>query len=158
MAVRETYYVKRGRKYVPISEYDSDICDSLKYGTHVVVNEQGCRMYLYDIQPDNASIVAAAKLFKANLIQCMVNASKARPKTGNNIEFTERQKAAYDKLKEELGEHTYFFEFPTLNDIAEKAVESFLKDSGDKFKDYPFVKKAYDNLMLKIKLCIDKQE
>jgi hypothetical protein len=115
-------------------------------------------MYLYDIQPDSASIVAATKLFKEHLLKCMAHASQARPRTGNNVVFTERQKAAYDKLKEELGEHTYFFEFPTLNDIADMAIENFMKDSGDKFKDYPFVKKAYDNLMLKIKLCIDKEQ
>lgn len=158
MAVRETYYVKRGRKYVPVSEYDSEVCDSLKYGTHLVVNEQGCRMYLYDVHPDNASIVAATQLFKSHLLKCMAVASEARPKTGTNIEFTEKQKEAYDKLKEALGEHTHYFEFSSLNDIADRAIQNFMEDSGDKFKEYPFVKKAYDNLMLKIKLCIDKEQ
>jgi hypothetical protein len=155
---RETYYIKRGRKYIPISEYDSNICDSIKHGTHLVVNHLGCRMYTYDVEPDHAAIIAATRIFKEYLVKQLHHASEARPKIGNGTLFTERQKKAYDKLKEELNEHTYFFEFPTLNDIAEKAINDFVQQYGKKYEDYPFVKKAYDNFLMKLKLCVDNQE
>lgn len=154
-SMKETYYVKRGRKYIPISEYDSEIYQSIKYGTHLVVNHLGSTMYTYDVEPDHAAIIAAAKIFKEYLVKSLHHASEARPKTGNTKPFTERQMEAYNKLKEELGEDTYYFEFPSLNEITSKAVDNFIEHYSKKYEEYPFVKKAYDNLLLKIKLCID---
>lgn len=158
MQTKETYYIKRGEEFIPISEYDSDITDSFKYGTHLVVNHLGCKMYSYEIEPDNAAMIASLKIFKEYLVKRMYVAGEASPKNGSRVPFTEKQMKAYNKLKEELGEHTHYFEFPALNDIVDKALKDFMEFSGDKYKDYPFVKKAYDNLLLKIKLCIDKAE
>jgi hypothetical protein len=154
---RETYYIKRGRKYIPISEYDDDLHDSIRHGTHVVINHLGTRMFVYDIEPDNAAMVAATKIFKEYLVKCLHHASEARPKTGNGVAFTESQQKAYDNLKRELGEHTYYFEFSSLHDIAEKAINDFVEHYGKKYEEYPFVKKAYDDLLMKCKMCIDNQ-
>ena len=156
--MKETYYVKKGRKYIPISEYDSEISQSIKYGTHLVVNHLGTRMYTYDVEPDHAAMIAAARIFKEYLVKILHHASQARPKTGDTKPFTESQMEAYNKLKEELGEHTYYFEFPSINEIASKAVDEFISHYSKKYEEYPFVQKAYDNLMLKIKLCIDNSE
>lgn len=158
MQTKETYYIKRGDQYIPISEYDADITDSFKYGTHLVVNHLGCKMFSYDIQPDNAAMIASLKIFKEYLVKRMYVAGEARPRNGKGVPFTEKQMEAYNKLKEELGENTYYFEFPAVGEIVEKALKDFMEFTGEKYKDYPFVKKAYDNLMLKIKLCIDNVE
>jgi hypothetical protein len=156
--MNETFYVKRGKKYIPISEYDAGVHDSIKHGTHLVVNHMGCRMYTYDVEPDHAAIVAATRIFKEYLVKSLHRASEARPKLDQNTPFTESQMKAYNKLKEELGEHTYYFEFPSLNDIAEKALNDFVEHYAYKYKDYPMVQKAYNNFILKCKLCIDNPE
>jgi hypothetical protein len=156
--MQETFYVKRGKKYIPVSEYDVEVHDSIRHGTHLVINHLGCRMYVYDVEPDNAAMIAAIRIFKEYLVKSLHHASEARPKTGNRTAFTESQMKAYNKLKEELGEHTYYFEFASLNDIAEQAIDNFIEHYGEKYKEYPFVKKAYDNLLLKCKMCIDNQD
>lgn len=155
---RETYYVKRGDDYIPVCEYDSDMSGAWKYGCHLVINEFGSRMVLQDVDPDYAAVIAAVKIYKEILLKCVHTASEARPKTGNGIPFTESQKAALVKLKEELGEHTHYFEFSSLQEIVDKSVDDFMNVVGKKYQDHPFVKKAYDNLLLKIKLCIDNEK
>ena len=35
--MKKVYYIKEGRRYVPVAEYDQDLMDSFPKGTHIVV-------------------------------------------------------------------------------------------------------------------------
>jgi hypothetical protein len=35
--MKETFYRKRGRRYVPVNEYDQELLDSFPQGTHLVM-------------------------------------------------------------------------------------------------------------------------
>ncbi len=57
----ETFYRKRGRRYVPVAEYDDTFLSSLQLGNHLVQVKPGVRTVHFQIEPDNAAVLAAIK-------------------------------------------------------------------------------------------------
>jgi hypothetical protein len=79
--VKKIYYEKVGRKYVPVSEYDSDLTDSFGKGSHLVICYPGGQSRRYNIDPDYAALIAAGRVAEDAMIQAMSKASELRPAT-----------------------------------------------------------------------------
>ena len=57
--MKDIFYKKVGRKYVPVSEYDGSLMCAMPEGFHVIHVRPGCKSYRYKIDPADATVVAA---------------------------------------------------------------------------------------------------
>ena len=59
--MKKIYYEKRGRRYVPIAEYDSTYLDSFTKGAHLVMCYPGGTSRRFNINPAYAPMIAAGR-------------------------------------------------------------------------------------------------
>lgn len=59
--MQETFYRKRGRRYIPVAEYDDNLLRSLPKGHHLVRVDPKVATVHHQIDPDNAAVLAAIK-------------------------------------------------------------------------------------------------
>jgi hypothetical protein len=60
--MKKIYYEKKGHRYVPVSEYDSEYLDSFSKGTHLVMCYPGGQSRRYNVDPDYAAMIAAGRV------------------------------------------------------------------------------------------------
>ena len=149
--MKKIYYEKVGRKYVPISEYDSDLTDSFSKGTHIVMCYPGGQSRRYNIDPNYAALIAAGRVAEDAMCQAMHKASEMRPK---QTPITEGQRKAWKKLAKEFGDELATLNCASSHDIAEAGLKA-LQDEADKLLTNPAVKKAYEHFLLVAELTKD---
>lgn len=97
-----TYYIKKGRRYVPILEKDPwrNGEDAWPEGCHLVVCKPGTKTTRFNVEPNDAAFVAAVNYYAEDLAAMIVEASKATmnptPVTKEQIEAWENLKKTYD--------------------------------------------------------------
>ena len=97
--MKKIYYEKIGRRYVPVSEYDSEYLDSFSRGTHIVMCYPGGQSRRYNIDPNYAAMIAAGRLAEDGICEAMRKASEMRPQ---RTPLTPGQKKAWEKLAKEF--------------------------------------------------------
>ena len=142
--MKKIYYEKKGNRYVPVAEYDSDQTDSFGKGTHIVMCYPGGQSRRYNIDPDYAALIAAGRVAEDAMIQAMHKASEMRPK---QTPITEGQRKAWKKLAKEFGDELATLNCASSHDIAEAGLKA-LQEEADKLLTNPAVKKAYDHFLL----------
>jgi len=73
-----TLYVKRGRRYHPVGEYDNEAVDMLPYGSHLVAVFPGKRIVTYQVNPDHAGLLTAIQQHEKTLVNAIKAASSLR--------------------------------------------------------------------------------
>jgi hypothetical protein len=141
---KKVYYEKKGRRYVPVSEYDSEYLDSFSKGTHIVMCYPGGQSRRYNIDPNYAAMIAAGRVAEDAISQAVVKASEMRP---HNKPITEKQKKAWENLAKAFGNDRYYIEIPSAREIAEAGITAMTLEA-EKLLNNPSVKKAYDHFML----------
>ena len=149
--MKKIYYEKVGRKYVPISEYDSDYLDSFSKGTHIVMCYPGGQSRRFNIDPNYAAMIAAGRVAEDAMIQAMHKASEMKPK---QTPITEGQRKAWKKLAKEFGDELATLNCASSHDIAEAGLKA-LQEEADKLLTNPAVKKAYEHFLLVAELTKD---
>ena len=149
--MKKIYYEKVGRKYVPISEYDSDLTDSFSKGTHIVMCYPGGQSRRYNIDPNYAALIAAGRVAEDAMCQAMHKASEMKPK---QTPITEGQRKAWKKLAKEFGDELATLNCASSHDIAEAGLKA-LQEEADKLMTNPAVKKAYEHFLLVAELTKD---
>jgi len=142
--MKKIYYEKKGNRYVPVAEYDSDLTDSFDKGTHIVMCYPGGQSRRYNIDPNYATLIAAGRVAEDAMIQAMHKASEMRPK---QTPITEGQRKAWKKLAKEFGDELCTLNCASSHDIAEAGLKA-LQEEADKLLTIPAVKKAYDHFLL----------
>ena len=142
--MKKIYYEKKGNRYVPVSEYDSDYLDSFSKGTHIVMCYPGGQSRRYNIDPDYAALIAAARVAEDAMCQAMIEASALKPR---QTPITESQQKAWKKLAKEFGDELCTLNGASAHDIAEAGLKA-LQEEADKLLTNPAVKKAYDHFLL----------
>ena len=142
--VKKIYYEKVGRKYVPVSEYDSDLTDSFGKGSHLVICYPGGQSRRYNIDPDYAALIAAARVAEDAMIQAMQKASELKP---TQTPITLGQQRAWKKLAREFGTEICTLNGASSWEIAQAGLKA-LQEEADKLLTNPAVKKAYDHFLL----------
>ena len=150
--MKKLYYVKEGRKYIPVSEYDSDLLDSFPKGTHIVMCYPGGKSTRYGIDPAYAPMIAAGRLAEDAICKAIHDASEARPK---ERPITERQRTAWEEMKVAFGDEFFSLEFASIRDLAETGVKA-MQAEADKLMQHESVRQAYEQFLLVAKLCADK--
>lgn len=74
--MNDTIYRKRGKKYEPIGEYDPERYDTIPFGVHLIVCTLGMKSWRYQIDPDQARLLAAAETHRDELAQWIVALSR----------------------------------------------------------------------------------
>ena len=149
--MKKIYYEKRGRRYVPVSEYDNDLVDSFSKGTHLVMVYPGGASRRYNIDPNYAAMMAASRVAEEAMIRAMHKASEMRPV---RTPITPAQQKAWKKLAKEFGDDLCTLSGASSHDIAEAGIRA-LQLEADKLMNNPAVKKAYEHFLLVAELTKD---
>jgi hypothetical protein len=144
---KEVFYKKVGRKYVPVSEYDSDLTYALPKGTHWVMCYPGGTSTRYHVEPNYVAMIAAGRVAEDAISKAIMNATEIRRNTrSKETPLTPGQKAAWDKLVEEFGPDAKQLEWPSARECAEAAVQAMTVEA-EKLLANPSVRKAYEKFL-----------
>jgi len=152
--MKKVFYEKVGRRYIPVSEYDSDLVSSFPEGSHLVVVRPGATSTHYKINPDYVPLIAAGKVAKEGMLKALVleNTYKiSRPAA------TAEEKAAWDNLLEVWGEEARCFKGVSMSDVAEAGVRALEKETA-KLLSINAVKEAYEHFLFVARLCYENKE
>ena len=139
----DVYYVKEGRKYRPVSYYDSKVMDGFGVGTHIVMVYPGGSSRRYQIDPNHAAMIAAGRVAEDAISQAIVKASEMRP---HRKPVTEEQREAWRALSQAFGDERYSVEIPSAREIAEAGVRA-MQAEADALMTNPAVKQAYERFL-----------
>jgi hypothetical protein len=146
--VKKVFYEKIGRRYVPVSEYDSDLCDAFHKGTHMVMVYPGGTSRRYNIDPNYAAMIAAGRICEDVISKALMEATEIRRNyKSRSTPLTPEQKAAWDHLVKVFGEDARQLEWPSARECAEKAVEAMIKEAEELMK-HESVSQAYEHFQL----------
>jgi len=152
--MKKIFYEKRGRRYVPVHEYDSDLLNAMPKGTHLLMVYPGGSSTRYNINPNYAAMIAAGRVAEDAMSKAVQKASEMRP---HNKPVTEKQRKAWDNLSKAFGNDRYYVEIPSAREIVEEGVKAMQVESEKLLKN-PAVKKAYEHFMLVCELTKDNND
>ena len=140
---KKIYYEKRGRRYVPVSEYDSDFVDSFSKGNHLIMCYPGGKSVRYNVDPALAPMIAAGRIAEDHMCEAIWKAGELRPK---QKELTIEQQRAWKRLIKLLGDDAYALQINSARDIAEAGLNA-IQEEADKLMTNPSVRLAYEKFL-----------
>jgi hypothetical protein len=141
--VKKVYYEKVGRKYVPVAEYDSDLTDSFGKGSHLVICYPGGQSRRYNIDPDYAALIAAARVAEDAMSKAMYDASQLKP---TQTPVTPAQQRAWKGLARAFGTELCTLNGASSYDIIQAGLKA-LEDEAAKLLTNTAVKEAHDQFL-----------
>jgi hypothetical protein len=145
---KKLYYEKVGRRYVPVSEYDSNLLDSFTKGNHLVMCYPGGTSRRFNVDPALAPMIAAGRYAEDEICKALNRASEMRPA---RTPITPAQQRAWKKLAKEFGDELCTLQGASIHDIAEAGVKA-MQVEADRLLNNDAVRLAYDQFMLVCKL------
>lgn len=142
--MKKIFYEKVGRKYVPVSEYDSDLLDALPKGTHIIMSYPGGQSTRYNIDPAYGPMIAAGRVAEDAICTAIHKVSEAKPK---ERPITERQRKAWNEMKEAFGDDFYSIHYPSTRELAEAGIKA-MQSEANKLLQNPAVKLAYEHFIM----------
>lgn len=122
--MKRTFYEKRGRRYVPVYEYDSDLVSAMPHGSHLVFVEPGCRTTVFNVKPLRAPLVAAIRQHREALCDELREYSAPQP----TRPLTERERKGYEAWRKVMGGEQLVLTRPSVAALIDK-LESLLTES-----------------------------
>jgi hypothetical protein len=151
--MKETYYKKVGKKYIPVSEYDSYIHQSLEEGYHLIYSKPGYRTTQKLINPDYAKLIGACYVAEQTLTHELMQSLKMRP---TQPPLTEEQIQAWDNLEKSFKNTKVLIEYPSVKECVIRTMK-IMQEEADKLMTNPTVRKAYENFMLVCELSKNQE-
>ena len=151
--MKKLYYVKQGRRYIPVSEYDDDLLSSFPKGAHIVMCYPGGQSRRYGIDPAYAPMIAAGRVAEDAIRKAIYDLSEARPK---ERPITPQQRKAWEEMKRVFGDELFSLTFSSTHDLAEAGVKA-MQEEAMKLMQHPAVRDAYEQFQLVCKLTMEKQ-
>ena len=142
--MKKIYYVKEGRRYKPVAEYDNDLMDSFHKGNHLVMVYPGGTSRRFNIDPALAPMIAAGRVAEDAMCKAMMDASELRPQ---QTPLTEGQRKAWRKLAKEFGDELCTLQGSSTRDIVEAGVQA-MQTEADKLLQHDAVRQAYEQFQL----------
>ena len=147
--MRQLFYKKVGRKYVPVSEYDSELLDAFPKGNHLVMSYPGGASRRFNIEPALAPMIAAGRLAEDAISNKIREATDLRPMNREIDEET--QKRWQEVIKVLPDDMRFMFSHGSARDAAEAGVNA-MQAEADKLMKHEGVRKAYDHFILMCEL------
>lgn len=151
--MKKIFYEKRGRRYVPVAEYDSDYLDSFPKGNHLVMCYPGGQSRRFNIQPNYAAMIAAGRVAEDAISEVIRTATDIRP---SKSPITPEQLKAWKNLAKAFGDEKHALQWPSAREACEKAVEAMTKEA-EKLMTHPSVRRAFEQFLLVCELTKEKQ-
>jgi hypothetical protein len=152
--MKKIYYEKVGKRYKPVTEYDSDLLDSVPKGNHLVMSYPGGVSRRYNVNPDYAAMIAAGRVAENAICKAIGKASELRPQ---RTPITEGQRKAWNKLAKEFGDELCTLSGLCIQDCAEAGVQAMI-DEAEKLMQHEAVRKAYEQFMLVCELTKQQEQ
>lgn len=147
--MKKIFYEKVGRRYKPVSEYDSDLLGAMPKGTHIVMCYPGGKSTRFNIDPALAPMIAAGRYAENAIASKIVDSSAWKPA---KPPVTAEQRDAWDHMCKAFGDEMFSVQWGSARDIAEAGVIA-MQEEAQKIMLSPAVQKAYDHFMLMCKLA-----
>ena len=142
--MKKIYYVKEGRRYKPVAEYDNDLMDSFHKGNHLVMVYPGGTSRRFNIEPALAPMIAAGRFAEDAICTAMAKASELRPQ---RTLLTEAQRNAWRALADAFGDELCTLSGASVRDCAEAGVKA-MQEEADKLMQHEAVRQAYEQFLL----------
>ena len=152
--MKKIYYEKKGRRYVPVAEYDSEYLDSFPKGNHLVMCYPGGSSRRFRIDPALAPMIAAGRYAEDAICDALRKASEIQPAVKP---LTPKQLAAWEHLVTVFGDDARCLHRASSRDIAEAGVTA-MQVEADKLMQNASVRQAYEQFLLVCKLTSSKVE
>ena len=150
--MKKIFYEKVGRKYVPVSEYDSDLLDGFPKGTHLVMVYPGGASRRYNIDPNYAAMIAAGRVAEDAICSAIVKSQELRP---SKQPITEEQQSLWRALARSFNQDDFPLIRPAARDAAEAGVKA-MQDEADKLMEHPSVREAFEHFLFIANLVKDE--
>lgn len=148
------FYVRRGRRYVPVREYDQQLQDAWPYGAHLTVVRPGSQSTRFNIDTAFAPMIAAGTYAEDAMCRAIHDASEARPRSPA---ITPEQQQAWDQLKQVFGDSMFYLTLPSASDVARAGVEAMAREAQALLDQHPAVRDAYDQFMSVVRLTTEQK-
>lgn len=152
--MKKIYYEKKGRRYVPVAEYDNEFMDSFTKGNHLLMIYPGGASRRFNIDPAYAPMIAAGRVAEDAVCRAISKASELRPQ---QTPITLGQKKAWEKLAKEFGSELATLSGLCIRDCAEAGVKA-MQEEAENLLSNPSVKKAYEHFQLVCELTREQYE
>ena len=149
---KKIYYEKKGRRYVPVAEYDNDLLDSFPKGAHLVMCYPGGSSRRFNIDPNYAAMIAAGRVAEDAISTAIAKAQELRPK---HTPITEEQRALWKALAQSFNQDDYPLIRPAARDAAEAGVKA-MQEEVDNLMQHEGVRKAFEHFVLMCELTKEK--
>ena len=154
--VTETFYIKRGRRYIPVREYDGMLQDALPHGSYVTVVRPGASVQRWAIDPAYAPMIAAGIVAREAMSKVMLAASEVRL-SGDRKPMTREQRDAWENLVAVFGPAARQLEHPSVMEITQAGVDAMIAEA-ERLLTHPSVRSAYEHFITVSKLVEDYNE
>ncbi len=153
--MKKIYYEKIGKRYVPVSEYDSEYLDSFPKGNHLVMCYPGGSSRKFHIDPNYAALIAAGRVAEEHMREAIYQAASMHRMEHEGTILTPEQDKAWRKFEKVMGERGKYIQFNSTHDIAESGIRA-LENEAAKLMAHPAVKDAYEQFLLVCKMVGQK--
>ena len=151
--MKKVYYEKRGRRYYPVSEYDSTYMDSFPKGNHLVMCYPGGTSRRFNVEPNYAAMIAAGRVAEDAICEQLRKQAEMKPM---RTPITPGQKKAWEKLAREFGDELCPLTYGSARDLAEAGINA-MQAEANKLMGHPAVRDAYEKFLMVCELANEKQ-
>ena len=151
--MKKIYYVKQGRRYVPVAEYDNELMDSFHKGNHLVMVYPGGTSRRFNIEPALAPMIAAGRFAEDAVCTAMMKASELKPQ---RTPITPKQQKAWRALADAFGDELCTLSGASVRECAEAGVNA-MQAEADKLMQNEGVRQAYEQFLLVCELTKGNQ-
>jgi len=133
--MREVYYRKVGRRYQPVSEYDSDIAYAMPAGTHVIIKmAPGSTRHIYNVKTEDEQIAGILAIIENKLAMAITEELEYKPGGISNAPPTKKQIAVFNYVKDHL-KSEFLARRQSVYEAVRKAIETVKEDIREAAKD-----------------------
>lgn len=155
--MKKIYYEKVGRRYRPVSEYDNDLLDSFSKGSHLVMVYPGGTTRHFNIDPNYAALIAAARVARQPMHEAINEAAKMHREKYNNTVLTNEQLAAWEHFVKAMGERGRYVHYNSVYDIAQAGITAIEQEAA-KLMTHPAVQDAFEQFQMVCKLTKESHD
>lgn len=149
----DIFYVKRGKRYMPIRVWDSHFMDALPIGNHLVTVEKNGKCSNFNVNPKTVPLLAASKICREKIIEALAEAQEYKP---SRKPLTPTQRELWQKLANSFAEGEVHMLRESNAAVADKVTDVLIEEA-EKLLDNPSVRKAWENFELICKLTAEEK-
>ncbi len=145
--MKQVFYKKIGRRYIPVSEYDQTLMDAFTEGVHLVQVYPGGSSRRYNIDPNYAAMIAAGRVAEDAISKHIMETSKLRVPERDSRRLTDEQRSAWEAFSKAMGKEVYALEYCSYREAAEAGVKAMMEEA-EKMLSNPTVRKSFERFLM----------